>query len=119
MVVLHSNSRILSAALSLNSSGQSNSGFSDQGRSLEPMESAWEVLAHKYNCSGATFLDSEALSESIAQVASVRPTAPATDHFYAQLVKLREARPSFWRSSARTVLAAKKFSAFLVSFFLW
>ncbi len=90
MVVLHSNNRILSAALSLNSSGQSNSGFSDQGRSLEPMDSAWEILAHKYNCSGATFLDSEVLSESIAQVASVRPTAPATDHFYAQLVKLRE-----------------------------
>lgn len=90
MVVLHSNNRIQAAALSLNSSGQSNSGFSDKGKSLDPMESAWEVLSHKYNCGGATFLESNALSEAIAQVASVRPTAPATDHFYAQIVKLRE-----------------------------
>jgi hypothetical protein len=90
MVVLHSNNRILSAALSLHSSGQSNSGFADQGRTLDPIEGAWEVLSHKYNCSGATFLESEALMEAVAQVASVRPTAPATDHFHAQLVKLRE-----------------------------
>jgi hypothetical protein len=39
---------------------------------------------------GATFVEHEELVSALAQVAAVRPSAPATDHFHAQLVRLRE-----------------------------
>lgn len=89
LVVLHSHNRILAGALGLSAGSPSNSGFTDVGRQVDPIESSWEVLSHKYNCSGATFIDNEELMAALAQVAAIRPSAPATDHFHAQIVKLR------------------------------
>ena len=90
MVVLHSHNRVLAGALGYSAQSPSNSGFTDVGRQVEPIENAWEVFSHKYNSSGATFIDNEELLTALAQVAAVRPTAPATEHFHAQLTRLRE-----------------------------
>src|SRR5690606_26355771 len=90
LVVLHAHNRVLAGALGFSASSPSNSGFSDVGRQVDQVDSTWEVLSHKYNASGATFIESEELMAALSQVASVRPSSPATDHFYAQLVRLRE-----------------------------
>jgi len=90
LVVLHSHNRILAGALGFSAGSPSSSGFSDVGRQIDQVDSAWEVLAHKYNSTGATFIENEELMAALAQVAAVRPSAPATDHFHAQLVRLRE-----------------------------
>lgn len=90
LVVLHAHNRILGGALGLAAGSPSNSGFTDTGKQLEPIENSWELFSHKYGCAGATFLENEELLAALAQVAAVRPSAPATDHFHAQLVRLRE-----------------------------
>lgn len=90
LVVLHSHNRVLAGALGLSAGSPSNSGFSDVGRQVDQVDSAWEVFSHKYNAAGATFIDNEELMAALAQVAAVKPSAPATDHFHAQLVRLRE-----------------------------
>jgi hypothetical protein len=90
LVVLHSHNRILAGALGLAAGSPSQSGFSDQGKQTDQLDTTWEVFSHKYNAAGATFLDNEELMNALSQVAAVRPTAPATDHFYAQLTRLRE-----------------------------
>jgi hypothetical protein len=90
LVVLHSNNRVLAGALGLSAGSPPSSGFLDLGRQLDQLDSAWEVLSHRYNCAGATFMDNEELMAALSQVAAVRPSAPATDHFHAQLARLRE-----------------------------
>jgi hypothetical protein len=90
MVVLHSHNRVLAGALGHSAQSPSNSGFTDVGRQIDPMDTTWELFSHKYASAGATFLDNEELMGALAQVAAVRPSAPATDHFHAQLTKLRE-----------------------------
>lgn len=91
LLVLHSHHRILSGALAL-SGGSSGGvgGFQEVGTHIDPIDSAWEVLSHKYEVNGGCFVDNEELVNALGQVASVRPTPPATDHFYAQIVRLRE-----------------------------
>ncbi len=90
LAILHSHNRILSGALGMAAGSPSHSGFSDTGKQVDSMEGSWEVFSHKYNVSGATFLDSEELAVALSQVAAVRPSVPATDHFHAQITKLRE-----------------------------
>ncbi|RZA06777.1 MAG: hypothetical protein EOP11_09435 [Proteobacteria bacterium] len=90
MLVLHSHNRVLAGTLGHSAQSPSNSGFTDVGREIDPIDTTWELFAHKYNSVGATFIDNEELMGALSQVAAVRPTAPATDHFHAQLTKLRE-----------------------------
>lgn len=90
LVVLHSHNRVVAGALGLAAGSPPNSGFTDHGRQLESLEGVWEELSHRYAAAGATFVDNEELSAALAQVAAVRQGTPATDHFQAQLSKLRE-----------------------------
>lgn len=90
LMVLHSNQRVLSGALGVPAESPARLGFSDVGMSFDHVESAWEVLSHKYGASGATFLDREELLSALGQVAAVKNGSPATDHFPAQIAKLRE-----------------------------
>lgn len=90
LVVLHAHNRVLAGALGLSAGSPSNSGFSDVGRQMDQVDGTWELFSHKYNSAGATFIDNEELMTALAQVAAVRPSAPATEHFHAQLVRLRE-----------------------------
>jgi len=90
LVVLHAHNRVLAGALGFSAGSPSNSGFSDVGRQMDQVDGTWEFFSHKYNSAGATFIDNEGLMAALAQVAAVRPSAPATEHFHAQLVRLRE-----------------------------
>jgi hypothetical protein len=90
LVVLHSHNRVLAGALGLSAGSPSNSGFHEVGRTVDPIDSAWEVFSHKYDVGGGTFIDNEELMAALAQVAAVRPSPPATDHFHAQIVRMRE-----------------------------
>lgn len=90
MAVLHAHKRIVSAALGLAAGSPSSSGFIDQGMAAEDLDGAWELFSHKYNVAGATFIDHEQLMTALSQVAAVRASSPATDHFYAQITRLRE-----------------------------
>lgn len=90
LLVLQSNQKILAGAVGYPAGSESRAGFADVGLASEHVESAFEMLSHKYGAAGATFVDRESLMEALSQVASVRVTAPATDNFHAQLAKLRE-----------------------------
>lgn len=90
LMVLHSNQRILAGAVGVPADSPSQPGFSDIGMSFDHVESAWEVLSHKYGAAGATFLGREELIGALSQVAAVKSNSPATDHFPAQVAKLRE-----------------------------
>lgn len=90
VVVLHSHNRVVSGALGLAAGSPSNSGFTDQGTQIESLDANWETISHRYGAAGGTYIDNEELMTALAQVAAVRPAAPATDHFHAQLVKLRD-----------------------------
>lgn len=90
LVVLHSHGRILAGALGLSAGSPSSSGFRDIGAPVEDMSSAFENLSAKHNVAGATFLDQEELQNALSQIAAIRSSAPATDHFHAQLTRLRE-----------------------------
>lgn len=90
MAVLHSHKRVVAGALGLSAGSPSSAGFLDTGLAMEDPDGAWEVLAHKYNVSGATFIEHEQLLQALVQVAAVRSTSPATDHFHAQIMRLRE-----------------------------
>ena len=90
VAVLHSHRRVIAGALGLSAGSPSSSGFVDLGMPVEDADGAWEVLQHKYNVSGATFVDHEQLMQALVQVAAVRSSSPATDHFHAQIVRLRE-----------------------------
>jgi hypothetical protein len=90
LAVLLSHNRIVAGALGLSAGAPSSSGFTDVGRQVDNIDGAWEALAHKYNVAGATFIHHEELMGALSQVAALRPSSPATDHFHAQLVRLRE-----------------------------
>lgn len=90
LVLLLSHNRLVAGAMSLASSAASRGGFRDLGRQVDDMSGAWEDLSQKYMCSGATFIDQGELLQALSQVAAVRGQAPATDHFHAQLARLRE-----------------------------
>lgn len=89
LVMLLSHNRVVAGALGL-SAGVSSTGFRDIGLAVEDPGGAWEDLAKKYGCHGATMIDQNELLTALSQVATVRGQSPATDHFHAQLARLRE-----------------------------
>jgi hypothetical protein len=90
LVLLLSHNRVVAGALGLSPSAHSRTGFKEIGRQIDDMSGAWEDLSAKYDAAGATFIDQAELLSALSQVAAVRPSAPATDHFHAQLARLRE-----------------------------
>lgn len=90
LVLLLSHNRVVAGVMGLAAGAGSRSGFRDMGRQIDDMNGAWGDLSGKYDCSGATFIDQSELLSVLAQVAAVRGQAPATDHFHAQLARIRE-----------------------------
>lgn len=90
LVVLLSHNRVVAGALGLAPTSHSRSGFKEIGRQIDDITGAWDDLSTKYDAAGATFIDQEGLLNALSQVAAVRPSAPATDHFHAQLSRLRD-----------------------------
>lgn len=90
LLVLTSNNRIVAGALGASAGTGSNAGFRDIGRQVDDRSGAWEDLAHRYGAAGVSFVDQEELLNALSQVAAVRPTPPATEHFHAQLARLRD-----------------------------
>jgi hypothetical protein len=91
VLVLQANNRVLAGALGLPAGSPSSAGFGEVGRQIEHIDNTWEELSHKYGAAGASFIDQVELQKLLSQVAAVRSSSPATDHFHAQLVRLREA----------------------------
>jgi hypothetical protein len=90
LVLLLSHNRIVSGVLGLAASGNSRGGFREIGRQVEDATGTWDDLSAKYDCAGATFIDQGELIAALSQVAAVRATTPATEHFHAQLGRIRE-----------------------------
>lgn len=90
LVILLSHNRVVAGAMGLAAGALSRTGFRDLGRQIDDMSGAWDDLSNKYNAAGATFIDQGELLTALSQVAAVRGQAPATDHFHAQLARLRE-----------------------------
>ncbi|MGZ3650331.1 MAG: hypothetical protein ACXWSC_04015 [Bdellovibrionota bacterium] len=90
MVLLLSHNRVVAGALGLAVSAVSRNGFREIGRQIDDVTGAWDDLSAKYDAGGATFIDQGELIAALSQVAAVRATAPATDHFHAQLGRIRE-----------------------------
>ncbi len=90
LVILLSYNRVVAGAMGLAVGALSRSGFRDLGRQIDDIPGAWEDLSVKYDAAGATFIDQGELLSALAQVAAVRGQAPATDHFHAQLARLRD-----------------------------
>ena len=90
LVLLLSHNRVVSGVLGLAAGGNSRSGFRELGRQVDDVTGAWDDLSAKYDCAGASFIDQGELISALSQVAAVRASAPATEHFHAQLGRLRE-----------------------------
>ncbi len=90
LVLLLSHNKVVAGVLGLAAGAGSRSGFRDMGRQIDDVNGAWGDLSGKYDCGGATFIDQGELLHALSQVAAVRGQAPATDHFHAQLARLRE-----------------------------
>ena len=90
LVLLLSHNRVVAGAMVLAAGALSRSGFREVGRQIDDVTGAWDDLSAKYDAAGATFVDQEELLAALAQVAAVRASAPATDHFHAQLGRIRE-----------------------------
>jgi hypothetical protein len=90
MVLLLSHNRVVAGAMSLAASAVSRGGFRENGRQIDDVTGAWDDLSAKYDATGATFIDQGELLSVLSQVASVRATSPATDHYHAQLGRIRE-----------------------------
>ncbi|HEY8278387.1 MAG TPA: hypothetical protein VIH99_02105 [Bdellovibrionota bacterium] len=90
LVLLLSHNRVVAGAVGFAAGALSRSGFRDLGRQVDDMTGAWDDLSAKYQCAGASFIDQRELLNALSQVAAVRASAPATDHFHAQVARLRE-----------------------------
>lgn len=90
LVMLLSHNRVVAGALGLSTGGNARTGFKEIGRQIDDINDAWDDLSARYNAAGATFIDQAELLNALSQVAAVRPSSPATDHFHAQLGRLRE-----------------------------
>jgi hypothetical protein len=90
LVLLLSHNRVVSGVLGLAAGAGSRGGFREVGRQIDDVTGAWDDLSAKYDCAGATFIDQSELIAALSQVAAVRATAPATEHFHAQLSRIRE-----------------------------
>jgi hypothetical protein len=83
MLLLLSHNRVVAGAMSLAASAVSRGGFRENGRQIDDVTGAWDDLS-------ATFIDQGELLSVLSQVAAVRATSPATDHYHAQLGRIRE-----------------------------
>lgn len=90
LVLLLSHNRVVAGVMGLAAGGHSRGGFREMGRQVDDVAGAWDDLSAKYDCAGATFIDQGELIAALSQVAAVRSSAPATEHYHAQLGRIRE-----------------------------
>ena len=90
LMLLLSHNRVVAGVLGLAAGGNSRGGFREVGRQVDDLTGAWNDLSAKYDCAGATFIDQGELIKALSQVAAVRASSPATEHFHAQLGRIRE-----------------------------
>jgi hypothetical protein len=90
LVLLLSHNRVVSGVLGLAGAARARGGFREVGRQIDDITGAWDDLSAKYDCTGSTLIQQNELIAALSQVAAVRASSPATEHFHAQLGRLRE-----------------------------
>lgn len=75
VIVLHSGNSVLAGSIA-SANPKTSKHFEDQGMAMEHPDSAWELLAHKYQASSVSFIEREALLGMLAELQRTKMPYP-------------------------------------------